>query len=89
MTCFSSGVMKTQLQTSRAVLPQPWQTSSNKVEQIPMQGESKLSGLIAKGGAGLGSGLLEFVIEFYVSLPYLFIAIGIEELHFLWSKRQF
>jgi hypothetical protein len=54
-----------------------------------MQGESKLSGLIAKGGTGLGSGLLEFVIEFYVSLPYLFIAIGIEELHFLWSKRQF
>jgi hypothetical protein len=64
MACFSSGVMKTQLQTSRAVLPQPWQTSSNKVEQIPMQGESKLSGLIAKGRAGLESGLFEFVIGF-------------------------
>ena len=68
MTCFSSGVMKTQLQTSRAVLPQPWQTSSNKVEQMPMQGESKLSGLIAEGRAELESGLFEFVIEFYVSL---------------------
>jgi hypothetical protein len=71
MTCFSSGVMKTQLQTSRAVLPQPWQTSSNKVEQMPMQGESKLSGLIAKGVAGFESGLFEFVIGFYISLPYL------------------
>ena len=71
MTCFSSGVMKTQLQTSRAVLPQPWQTSSNKVEQMPMQGESKLSGLIAEGRVGLESGLFEFVIEFYVSLRYL------------------
>jgi hypothetical protein len=64
VTCFSSGVMKTQLQTSRAVLPQPWQTSSNKVEQMPMQGESKLSGLIAKGRVGIESGLFEFVIEF-------------------------
>jgi hypothetical protein len=63
--------MKTQLQTSRAVLPQPWQTSSNKVEQMPMQGESKLSGLIAEGRAGLESELFEFVIEFYVSLRYL------------------
>ena len=29
-----------------------------------MQGESKLSGLIAKGRAGIESGLFEFVIEF-------------------------
>ncbi len=71
MACFSSGVMKTQLQTSRAVLPQPWQTSSNKVEQMPMQGESKLSGLIAKGRAEFESGLFEFVIGFYISLLYL------------------
>lgn len=66
VACFSSGVMKTQLQTSRAVLPHPWQTSSNKVEQMPMQGESRLSELMAKGTAGLESGLFEFVIGFYI-----------------------
>jgi hypothetical protein len=38
---------------------------------MPMQGESKLSGLIAEGRAELESGLFEFVIEFYVSLRYL------------------
>jgi hypothetical protein len=31
---------------------------------MPMQGESKLSGLIAKGRVGIESGLFEFVIEF-------------------------
>jgi hypothetical protein len=36
-----------------------------------MQGESKLSGLIANGTAGFESGLFEFVIGFYISLPYL------------------
>jgi hypothetical protein len=56
---------------------------------MPMQGESKLSGLIAKGKAGLESGLFEFVIEFYVSLLYLFITLGIAGFHFLWSKHQF
>lgn len=35
--------MKTQLLTSIAVRPQPWQISSNKVEQMPMQGLSGLS----------------------------------------------
>lgn len=66
VACFSSGVMNTQLHTSSAVLPQPWQTSSNKVEHMPMQGESKFSGLMAKGAAELGFDLLEFVIWFYI-----------------------
>jgi hypothetical protein len=48
MACFSSGVINTQLQTSIAVLPQPWQMSSNKVEQMPMQGESEFSSLTDK-----------------------------------------
>jgi hypothetical protein len=48
MACFSSGVINTQLQTSIAVLPQPWQISSNKVEQMPMQGESEFSSLTDK-----------------------------------------
>ena len=87
MASFSSGVMKTQLQTSRAVLPQPWQTSSNKVEQMPMQGESRLSGLMAKGAAGFESGLFEFVIGFFISLP--FIRLGIAGFRVLWSKHQF
>jgi hypothetical protein len=33
---------------------------------MPMQGESRLSGLMAKGTAGLESGLFEFVIGFYI-----------------------
>jgi hypothetical protein len=40
-TClFSSWVILTQLATSRIVRPQPLHTSSKRVEQIPMQGES-------------------------------------------------
>ena len=46
--CFSSGVMNTQLQTSMAVLPHPWQTSSKRVEQMPIQGESEFSSLTDK-----------------------------------------
>ncbi|RWA51072.1 hypothetical protein AU476_25530 [Cupriavidus sp. UYMSc13B] len=39
-TCFSSSLKNTQLLTSEAVRPQPWQISSNSVEQMPMQGLS-------------------------------------------------
>src|SRR5690606_12263320 len=38
--CFWSSVMKTQLDTSAAVRPQPRQISSNRVEQTATQGES-------------------------------------------------
>jgi hypothetical protein len=54
---------------------------------MPMHGESRLSGLIAKGRAGIESGLFEFVIEFKLQL--VFKALGIEGFHFLWSKHQF
>jgi hypothetical protein len=37
---FSSSLKNTQLLTSAAVRPQPWQISSNSVEQMPMQGLS-------------------------------------------------
>ena len=78
MACFSSGVMKTQLQTSKAVLPQPWQISSNNVEQMPIHGESAFSSLTAISGFDVALGLLEFVI-------------GIRNLEFgdLWSKYRF
>ena len=62
MACFSSGVINTQLQTSIAVLPQPWQISSNNVEQIPMHGESEFSSLTDKDELEVASGLLDFVI---------------------------
>jgi len=38
--CFSSSVIKTQLETSIAVRPQPRHISSNRVEQTATQGES-------------------------------------------------
>jgi hypothetical protein len=37
---FSSGLKKTQFETSKAVRPQPLQTSSKRVEHTPMQGLS-------------------------------------------------
>ena len=52
-----------------------------------MQGESRLSGLMAKGAAGFESGLFEFVIGFFISLP--FIRLGIAGFRVLWSKHQF
>ena len=52
-----------------------------------MQGESNLSGLMAKGATGFESGLFEFVIGFFISLP--FIRLGIAGFHFLLSKHQF
>ncbi|KAF7962690.1 hypothetical protein AWV80_18370 [Cupriavidus sp. UYMU48A] len=38
--CFCASLRNTQLLTSAAVRPQPWQISSNSVEQMPMQGLS-------------------------------------------------
>jgi hypothetical protein len=41
---FSAGLIATQFETSKIVLPHPLHTSSNKVEHMPMQGESTFSG---------------------------------------------
>ncbi|SPA24729.1 hypothetical protein CBM2637_A170063 [Cupriavidus taiwanensis] len=66
--CFSSSLKNTQLLTSAAVRPQPWHTSSNKVEQMPMQGlsgrsdsvESVLpwSGSVRSGADSEGDGMV-------------------------------
>ncbi|SOZ21757.1 hypothetical protein CBM2609_A100053 [Cupriavidus taiwanensis] len=54
--CFSSSLKNTQLLTSAAVRPQPWHTSSNKVEQMPMQGLSgrseSVESVVPRSGAG-------------------------------------
>jgi len=55
---FSASSMKTQLLTSMALRPQPWQISSNKVEQMPMHGLSGRSNRLSspRGEFGCDSG---------------------------------